>query len=102
MLERYLAAAQAQQAQMRGLTMEVDIDASVPKLKKTGKLRALRNISKLGQITYNALNFVGDKTIRNDVIARYLTAETRATSPRDASASTRASPPRTQTMLATQ
>lgn len=78
-LERYLAAQQAQQAQMRGLTMQVDINASVPKLKKTGKLQALRNISKLGQITYNALNFVGDKTIRNDVIARYLTAETRAT-----------------------
>jgi hypothetical protein len=78
-LERYLAAAQEQQTQMRGLSMQVDIDASMPKLKKTGKLQALRNISKLGQITYNALSFVGDKTIRNDVIARYLTAETRAT-----------------------
>ena len=78
-LERYLAAAQAQQAQMRGITMQVDIDASVPKLKKNGKLRALRQISKVGHITYNALQFVGDKTIRNDVIARYLTAETRAT-----------------------
>jgi len=78
-LERYFAASQAQQAQMRGISMEVDIDASVPTLKKTGKLRGLRNISKLGKITYNALNFVGDKTIRNDVIARYLTAETSAT-----------------------
>lgn len=78
-LERYMAASQAQQAQMRGLSMQVEIDASVPKLKKNGKLHALRNISKLGQITYKALNFVGDKTIRNDVIARYLTAETHAT-----------------------
>ncbi len=78
-LERYLAAVQAQQAQMRGISMQVDIDATVPKLKKSGKLQALRNISKLGNITYNALSFVGDKTIRNDVIARYLTAETRAT-----------------------
>lgn len=77
-LERYMAAAQAQQAQMRGLSMQVDIDASVPKLKKNGTLSALRNISKLGHITYKALNFVGDKTIRNDVIARYLTAETHA------------------------
>lgn len=81
-LERYLAASQAQQAQMRGLSMQVDIDASVPKLKKNGTLHALRNISKLGQITYKALNFVGDKTIRNDVIARYLTAETHATTSR--------------------
>jgi hypothetical protein len=78
-LERYMAASQAQQAQMRGLSMQVDIDASVPNLKKNGTLHALRNISKLGQITYKALNFVGDKTIRNDVIARYLTAETHAT-----------------------
>jgi hypothetical protein len=78
-LERYLAASQAQQAQMRGFSMQVDIDASVPKLKMRGTLHALRNISKLGQITYKALNFVGDKTIRNDVIARYLTAETHAT-----------------------
>jgi len=78
-LERYLAASQAQQAQMRGFSMQVDIDASVPKLKMRGTLHALRNISKLGKITYKALNFVGDKTIRNDVIARYLTAETHAT-----------------------
>ncbi len=35
-LERYLAAAQEQQTQMRGLSMQVDIDASMPKLKKTG------------------------------------------------------------------
>ena len=78
-LERYMAASQAQQAQMRGLSMQVEIDASVPNLKKNGTLHALRSISKLGQITYKALNFVGDKTIRNDVIARYLTAETHAT-----------------------
>lgn len=78
-LERYMAASQAQQSQMRGLSMRVDIDASVPNLKKNGTLHALRSISKLGQITYKALNFVGDKTIRNDVIARYLTAETHAT-----------------------
>ena len=77
-LERYMAASQAQQAQMRGLSMQVDIDASVPNLQKNGTLHALRSISKLGQITYKALNFVGDKTIRNDVIARYLTAETHA------------------------
>jgi hypothetical protein len=36
----------------------------------------LRNISKLGKITYNALGFTGDKSIKNEVIARYLTAET--------------------------
>ncbi|MBS1872664.1 MAG: outer membrane lipoprotein-sorting protein [Acidobacteria bacterium] len=38
-------------------------------------MQALRSISKLGQITYQGLRFIGDQTIKNDVIVRYLTAE---------------------------
>lgn len=56
--------------------MEVDIDASVPKLNKNGKLHALRHISKLGKITYNMLGFNGDNAIKKEVIARYLSADT--------------------------
>jgi hypothetical protein len=55
--------------------MEVDIEASIPELKKKGKLHALRNISKLGQITYKVLGFQGDNTIKKEVIARFLSAE---------------------------
>jgi hypothetical protein len=55
--------------------MEVNIDASVPRLKKEGKLHALRKISQLGKITYKVLAFQGDDTIKNEVIARYLDAE---------------------------
>ncbi len=55
--------------------MQVDIDASVPKLKERGTLRALRQISKVGQITYRILAFQGDTTVKNQVIARYLEAE---------------------------
>lgn len=79
-VNRYLTATQEQQSAMRGVSMQVDIDASVPKLKKEGKLHALRNISKLGKITYNALGFSGDKSVKNEVIARYLTAETQSDS----------------------
>jgi hypothetical protein len=75
-INKYLSATQEQQSALRGASMNVDIDAEVPKLQKKGKLQALRNISKLGKITYNALGFSGDKTIKNEVIARYLTAET--------------------------
>src|SRR5260370_13592785 len=75
MLAKYLSATQEQKGAMQGATMQVDIDAEVPKLKKTGKLQALRSISKLGKITYHALEFIGDKTIKTEVIARYLTAE---------------------------
>jgi hypothetical protein len=57
--------------------MEVDIDASLPKLKKTGKLHALRNISKVGTVTYRALRFTGDDSVKKDVIARYLNTENR-------------------------
>lgn len=78
MLFKYLSATQEQKSAMRGATMQVDIDAEVPKLKRHGKLQALRSISKLGKITYHALEFIGDKSIKTEVIARYLTAETQA------------------------
>lgn len=80
-LDRYLAASQAQQERLRGISMEVEIDAKLLRLKKTGTLHALRSVSRLGRITYDALRFAGDKTIKNDVIARYLTAETQVQAP---------------------
>ena len=58
--------------------MDVDIAASLPKLKKQGRLHALRRISALGRITYEMLRFEGDGTVKNQVIARYLTAEAEA------------------------
>ena len=73
-IRRYLSATQGHDS-LRGASMEVSIDASVPKLKENGKLRALRKISKLGQITYHILAFQGDSTVKNQVIARYLEAE---------------------------
>jgi hypothetical protein len=74
-IAHYLNATQAQQDLLRNVPMEVNIDASVPKLKKEGKLHALRKISELGKITYKVLAFQGDDTIKNEVIARYLEAE---------------------------
>jgi hypothetical protein len=74
-VSKYLSATQEQQSALRGASMTVDIDAEVPKLKKKGKLQALRNISKLGKITYNALGFSGDRSVKNEVIARYLSAD---------------------------
>lgn len=73
-LNRYFAA-KAHQDGLRGASMDVDIDASVPKLKKQGRLQALRKISELGKITYKQLGFQGDNTVKNEVIARYLEAE---------------------------
>jgi hypothetical protein len=75
MVSRYISATQAQQTTLRGASMEVDIDANVPKLNKQGKLHALRNISVVGKITYHMLGFSGDNTVKKEVIARYLSAE---------------------------
>jgi hypothetical protein len=74
-LEQYLQANRSQDEKLRGLKMDVDIEASVPILNRTGRFHALRHVSKLGQITYRAITFQGDNSIKNDVIARYLQAE---------------------------
>jgi len=75
---KYMDASRTQAETLRGGHMEVDIDAKLPALEKQGKLRALRSISRLGQITYKALGFSGDSTIKQEVITRYLAAETQA------------------------
>lgn len=74
-IDRYVDATRAQQIAMRDVEMEVDIDAKLVKLRKQGRMIALRSISKLGQITYKALGFSGDTTVKKEVIARYLAAE---------------------------
>jgi hypothetical protein len=60
------------------MSMEVDINASIPSWKKQATLTALRSISKVGKITYHVLKSQGDNTVRSEVIARYLTAEQQA------------------------
>jgi hypothetical protein len=77
-VDKYVDATHVQQESLRGLQMEVNIDAKLPKLEKRGKLRALRKISRLGQITYKALGFSGDNTVKQEVITRYLAAESAA------------------------
>ena len=77
-VDKYVDATHVQEESLRGLQMEVNIDAQLPKLEKHGKLRALRKISLLGQITYKALGFSGDNTVKQEVITRYLAAESSA------------------------
>jgi hypothetical protein len=77
-VENYWAGAQRQERAMQGSSMEVDIEASLPRLKKHGRLHGLRRISRLGRITYEALRFEGDNSVKHHVIARYLAAEAEA------------------------
>lgn len=77
-LDQYLNATRGQDEKLRGLAMDCEIEASLPSLNRKGKFHALRQISKLGQITYRKITFQGDNTVKNDVIARYLQAEKEA------------------------
>jgi hypothetical protein len=81
----YLMASQAQRDRLNGSIAEVSIDADVPALHKHGRLSALRRISRLGRITYDVLRYEGDNGVKNDLIARYLTAEAQARDSADAS-----------------
>jgi len=74
-LDKYLQATQTHEDDLRGASMNIDIDASVPKLKEHGRWSALRKISKVGQVTYKVLGFQGDNRVKSDVIGRYLQAE---------------------------
>jgi hypothetical protein len=75
-VDHYLESSKIQQEALRGVQMDVDIDAQLPKLKQKGKLKVLRIVSKVGKITYHKLGeFVGDPTVKNEVIERYLAAE---------------------------
>jgi hypothetical protein len=76
----YTAISRQQGARLRGASMDVEIEANLPKLQKHGRLQALRRTSRLGRITYEAVSFEGDKSVKSDIIARYLAAETQAQS----------------------
>ena len=74
-VRNYCAASRDQATEFKGASMEVEIHGTLPKLKKSGALRALRRISSLGRITYQVLGFEGDRTVQKEVIARYIEAE---------------------------
>src|SRR5579883_2590197 len=76
LIAKYIEASKTQQAYLRDSTMDVKIDAEIPKWHKSGTLNALRIVSKLGKITYDHLLFSGDKEVQKEVVARFLNLET--------------------------
>lgn len=75
-INRYVAAQEAQEEALRGARMEVEIDANLPSLEKKGKLRVLRVISKFGKISFNQIGqFIGDPIVKKNVIGKYLELE---------------------------
>jgi hypothetical protein len=74
-LERYLQANAVHPSVEREGSVEVEIEASLPRLQKHGTMRGLKVITRAGQTLYTGLRFSGDKLIGKDVIARYLAAD---------------------------
>ncbi|HYZ73900.1 MAG TPA: hypothetical protein VE641_12525, partial [Chthoniobacterales bacterium] len=54
-IAKYVDTTRARQENLRGVEMEVEIRADLPKLKKSGKMNALRMISGIGKISYKML-----------------------------------------------
>jgi len=77
-VDNYLNASRDQERTLQGASMEVEFAASLPNLKKQGRLHALRRISPLGLIKYEKLRFEGDSTVNKQIITRYLSAEAEA------------------------
>jgi hypothetical protein len=56
----------------------LEIDASLPKLKKQGRLSAIRHLLPHGRPEFQVLEIAGDETVRQQLIVRYLSAQVRA------------------------
>lgn len=74
-LGRYFAAVSAQAGHTRGVGMDMDFSARLPKLKKEGTMLARRIVSSLGKISFVVKSFTGDNTVKNNVIAKYMAGE---------------------------
>ena len=73
--ERYVAA-QAVHVDEPG-SMVIEMDASLPKLGKSGRLRAILHRA-ANKIEIEVVNVDGDSTVKHEVIARYLSAQKQA------------------------
>jgi hypothetical protein len=75
-LERFIA---EQPAQSQTPVETIEIEASLPKLNKNGRLRAIRRTLSAHQPDYQVLELSGDSMVNHELIARYLSADKRAT-----------------------
>jgi hypothetical protein len=78
LVQNYSVANALRLARLRGATMDIQIFAQVPRLKKVAQLTGLRRISNLGKVSYEGVHTAGDATVRQYVIARYLSAESQS------------------------
>ena len=74
-LERFIA---NQPPPSRTSIETIEVNASLPKLNKSGRLRAIRRALSAHQLEYEVLELSGDSMVNHELIARYLSADKRA------------------------
>jgi hypothetical protein len=74
-LERFIA---NQRPDSRTSVETIEIEASLPKLNKTGRLRAIRRVLSAHHPEYQVLEMSGDSMVKHQLIVRYLDADKRA------------------------
>jgi hypothetical protein len=74
-LDRYLTRSHDRQPGCSDLVFAVQIEASLPKLRKQGSMSGLKLVSQTGQIVYRGLRFTGDNLIKTAVVARFLASD---------------------------
>ena len=74
-LARYFAAVNTQLPRTRGVEMDMNFTAKLPRMKKEGVMLARRLVSSLGKISFMVKSFSGDNTVKNYVIAKYMAGE---------------------------
>jgi hypothetical protein len=77
-LSRFLAAPAWDRDGKRSCAVAIDIDASLPKQAKQGRLQAIRHLGPFGKSEYQVLRIDGDRTVKQQLIARYLSAQAQA------------------------
>src|SRR3981189_278791 len=85
-VDRYLARSNDRLPGCSDWVFAVQIDASMPKLKKQGRMSGLKMVSRTGQAVYSGLRFTGDNLVKTAVIARFLANDG---NPHEAAAETR-------------
>src|SRR6266436_2632871 len=71
-IDRYLTGSRDRQPGCSDEVFAVQIDASLPNLKKQGSMSGLKVVSRTGQTAYRDLRFTGDNLVKTTVIARFL------------------------------
>ena len=77
-LARYAAVLEQSSQPLDCRKVAVEIEASLPKLARRGRFQAIRELVAPGRHEYRDLQIEGDRTVRQQVIARYLSAEAQA------------------------